>query len=399
MSDDLLIRCENVSKIFCRDLKKSLWYGVKDIADDLVYRKKTFPKSSSGVQLREGEFWANRDISFDVRRGECLGLIGRNGAGKTTLLKMLNGLIKPDAGTIELSGRVGALIALGAGFNPLLSGRENIFVNGSVLGLSRREILSELDEIIDFAEIEEFIDAPVMSYSSGMKVRLGFSIAAVLQKPDVLLLDEVFAVGDVGFRLKCLNAVSAMLKHAAVIFVSHDAIQIGQICDRVIALKNGEHWFSGNDVGAAMIRYEQDVVSDDGVDIYGGDQISVQGAVVTLDEVLKIELEIEVFREQVNLEPHICVFLPKAGAVMQINCRDIDRLKIGKSKIRIQGEMPQLKSANYLLEILFKNKGSNSSAGIVARCRGKFRLEIRQDVGFEYATTVVSADKLELIEC
>ena len=128
-------------------------------------------------ELRRDEFWAVRDVSFELSRGECLGLIGRNGAGKTTLLKMLNGLIKPDQGRIEMRGRVGALIALGAGFNPILTGRENIYVNGAVLGLTKQEIARQLDDIIDFADIGDLIDAPVQSYSSGMAVRLGFAVA------------------------------------------------------------------------------------------------------------------------------------------------------------------------------------------------------------------------------
>ena len=143
-------------------------------------------------------------MSFELRRGDCLGLIGRNGAGKTTLLKMLNGLIKPDRGRIEMRGRVGALIALGAGFNPILTGRENIYVNGSVLGLSRREIEEKLDDIIDFAEIGKFIDAPVQSYSSGMQVRLGFAIATAL-RTDILLLDEVLSVGELRVRDQMLR--------------------------------------------------------------------------------------------------------------------------------------------------------------------------------------------------
>ena len=156
-------------------------------------------KSSSGLvtpeaSLRDGEFFAVKDVSFELRRGDCLGLLGHNGAGKTTLLKMLNGLIKPDAGSIMMRGRVGALIALGAGFNPILTGRENIYINGSVLGLTKKEIDAKIDEIIDFAEIREFIDMPVQSYSSGMAGRLGFAVATALD-PDVLIVDEVLAVG------------------------------------------------------------------------------------------------------------------------------------------------------------------------------------------------------------
>src|ERR1700738_2948080 len=162
MKKDVLVRAEGVSKKFCRDLKTSLWYGVTDTLSDLMGR------DGSSHDLRRDEFWALNNVSFELRRGECLGLIGRNGAGKTTLLKMLNGLVKPDSGRIEIRGRIGALIALGAGFNPILTGRENIYVNGAVLGLSRKEIDSKLDDIIDFAEIDKFIDAPVQSYTSGL---------------------------------------------------------------------------------------------------------------------------------------------------------------------------------------------------------------------------------------
>src|SRR5206468_4283587 len=198
---NVLVHVEHVSRRFCRNLRRSLWYGIQDIARDL----NPFGRNSSGgsSSLRKDEFWAVNDVSFELRRGECLGLIGRNGAGKTTLLKMLNGLIKPDCGCIEIRGRVGALIALGAGFNPILTGRENIYVNGAVLGLTKREIDEKIEEIIDFAEIREFIDSPVQSYSSGMQVRLGFAMASSLN-PDILLLDEVLAVGDMGFQAKCL---------------------------------------------------------------------------------------------------------------------------------------------------------------------------------------------------
>src|SRR4030095_6850743 len=170
MSNQVLIKVEGVKKKFCRRFRRSLHYGVRDIATNLVGR-------TPSLKLRPEEFYAIDDVSFELHQGECLGLIGRNGAGKTTLLKMLNGLIKPDAGQITVRGRMGALIALGAGFNPILSGRENIYVNGSILGMRKAEISAKLDSIIDFAELREFIDTPVQSYSSGMSVRLGFAVA------------------------------------------------------------------------------------------------------------------------------------------------------------------------------------------------------------------------------
>jgi lipopolysaccharide transport system ATP-binding protein len=232
VTGDVLIRLEGVSKKFCRELRKSLWYGVTDTVRDLLGR------DGSSCGLRADEFWALDDVSFEVRRGQCLGLIGRNGAGKSTLLKLLNGLIKPDRGRIEIRGRVGALIALGAGFNPILTGRENIYVNGSVLGLTRKDIDQKLDDIIEFAEIGEFIDAPVQSYSSGMQMRLGFAVATA-QQPDIVLLDEVLAVGDARFRQKCYARIAGITENAAVVFVSHSMEQVGHLCANSVILDQG----------------------------------------------------------------------------------------------------------------------------------------------------------------
>lgn len=236
-----LMRVEGLSKKFCRSLKRSLWYGVQDVVSELNPFSNS-PKSSAVEDLREGEFWAVNNVSFELRRGECLGLIGHNGAGKTTLLRMLNGLIKPDRGRIEMRGKVGALIALGAGFNPILSGRENVYVNAAVLGLSKREIDQQFDEIVEFAEIGDFIDAPVQSYSSGMQVRLGFAVATALQ-PDVLLLDEVLAVGDASFRHKCYARINRIIKNCAVILVSHSMDSIGAICSSVGFMDHGKFAF------------------------------------------------------------------------------------------------------------------------------------------------------------
>jgi len=262
MSDEILVKVEGVSKKFCRSLKKSLWYGVSDIARDLnpfASRQKAEPTSESG--LRKDEFWAVNDVSFELRRGECLGLIGRNGAGKTTLLKILNGLIKPDAGRIEMRGRVGALIALGAGFNPILTGRENVYVNGSVLGLTKREIDASMEDIIDFADIREFIDSPVQGYSSGMQVRLGFAVATAME-PDVLILDEVLAVGDAMFRNKCYARIGNMQKRAAVIFVSHAMDQVARLCSLGLFMSKGRT--SGmSSAEKAVELYEQSNESDD----------------------------------------------------------------------------------------------------------------------------------------
>ncbi|NVN94428.1 MAG: ABC transporter ATP-binding protein [Bacteroidetes bacterium] len=249
---ETLIKAENISKKFCLDLKTSLWYGLKDIGSEMIGKKNQFHDV-----LREKEFWAVKDISFEVKRGECLGLIGRNGAGKSTLLKILNGIIKPDEGRIEMHGRVGALIELGAGFNPILTGRENIFNNAAVLGFTKEETQQKLQSIIDFSEITDFIDTPVQNYSSGMKVRLGFAVAAQME-PDILLIDEVLAVGDMGFVLKCFNKMDQLLNNTALIFVSHSMPQVSRICTELIVLGKGEAIYQSNEVSKGIsIYYEK----------------------------------------------------------------------------------------------------------------------------------------------
>jgi lipopolysaccharide transport system ATP-binding protein len=247
MNDDTLIKVDGLSKKFCRDLKTSLRYAVGDMFGE-------FLGLASKEEIRNKEFWALQDISFEVKRGECLGLIGKNGSGKTTLLSLLNGIIKPTRGRIEMHGRVNALIQLGAGFNPILTGRENVYVNGQVLGFSKREIDRKFDAIVDFAEIEEFIDTPVRNYSSGMKVRLGFAVASQME-PDVLLLDEVLAVGDIGFLLKCFRFMDKLMQDTAVILVSHTMPQISRVCNKIALLNNGSIEYCGDNVSEGIDIY------------------------------------------------------------------------------------------------------------------------------------------------
>ncbi|MFT5824253.1 MAG: lipopolysaccharide transport system ATP-binding protein [Crocinitomix sp.] len=193
----------------------------------------------------ESVFWALKDINFEVKQGEVLGIIGKNGAGKSTLLKILSQITEPTSGKIEIYGRVASLLEVGTGFHPELSGRENIYMNGTILGMTRREIDSKLDEIIDFSGVEKFIDTPVKFYSSGMKVRLGFSVAAHLE-PEILIIDEVLAVGDFEFQKKCLGKMQDVAGQGrTVLFVSHQMDAITRLCTRLLVLKNGEVEFVG----------------------------------------------------------------------------------------------------------------------------------------------------------
>ena len=250
---DTLVSVHGVGKKFCRSLKRSLWYGLRDLGSELAGR------GSASRKLLKNEFWAVKDASFHVQRGETLGLIGHNGAGKTTLLRMLTGLIKPDAGRIEVRGRLQALIALGAGFNPLLTGRENIYINASILGVSKRDIDRLFDRIVDFAGLEDSIDMPVQSYSSGMTVRLGFSISAHLE-PDILLVDEVLSVGDLAFRTKCQVRIGEMKQRGvAIILVSHNLHTITHVCSRAITLDRGRVVFDG-DTERAIDIYRESLI-------------------------------------------------------------------------------------------------------------------------------------------
>jgi homopolymeric O-antigen transport system ATP-binding protein len=313
---ETLIKVEGLSKKFCRSLKKSMWYGMRDIGSELLARR----HGMDGV-LRPDEFWAAKDISFELKRGECMGLIGHNGAGKTTLLRMLNGLIRPDQGRIEMRGKVGALIALGAGFNPILTGRENIYVNAAVLGKNKQYVDSRIDEIIDFAEIREFINAPVQTYSSGMNVRLGFAVAAILIEPDILFLDEVLAVGDIGFAIKCLNAVRRIANKAAVIFVSHNMQQISWFSTRVMVMDHGmtivdsPNPSEGIDQYYGLVKHKQQISGTGEAEIFSVELIVNQEYVESVEPTIPHGAEIG-FRIKLHINSN------KSGAIMQIYIMD-----------------------------------------------------------------------------
>jgi len=192
------------------------------------------------AESSEEDFWALKDVSFEIRRGERVGIIGRNGAGKSTLLKILSRITEPTTGRVEIRGRVASLLEVGTGFHPELTGRENIYLNGAILGMKRREIRSKFDEIVDFAEVEKFLDTPVKRYSSGMYVRLAFAVAAHLE-PEILVVDEVLAVGDASFQKKCLGKMEdvADREGRTVLFVSHNLEAIRRLCDKCIYLNQG----------------------------------------------------------------------------------------------------------------------------------------------------------------
>ncbi len=244
---DIAISVENLSKSYLvghNSASPERYTALRDVVArnvrNLARKTRDMLHGRAIVQGDEvEEFWALKDVSFEIKQGDRVGIIGRNGAGKSTLLKILSRITEPTQGRIEIAGRVASLLEVGTGFHPELSGRENIFLNGAILGMSRREIQQKFDEIVDFAEIERFLDTPVKRYSSGMYMRLAFAVAAHLE-PEILIVDEVLAVGDVQFQNKCMGKMASVTNEGrTILFVSHNMVAIKTLCNRAVLLENG----------------------------------------------------------------------------------------------------------------------------------------------------------------
>ena len=254
MSSESIITVENLSKSYTLKHQQDAHYST--LRDTLVngvkgFGKKILGRSNPDFQEKE-EFWALKDVNFEIKQGDRVGIIGRNGAGKSTLLKILSRITEPTTGKIHLKGRVASLLEVGTGFHPELTGRENIFLNGAILGMSKWEIKKNFDEIVAFAEIEKFLDTPVKRYSSGMYVRLAFAVAAHLE-PEILVVDEVLAVGDAQFQKKCLGKMEDVGKEGrTVLFVSHNMGMIRQLCNQSLILDGGT--IEGNGEVECMVR-------------------------------------------------------------------------------------------------------------------------------------------------
>jgi lipopolysaccharide transport system ATP-binding protein len=261
---DTVICVENLSKQYILSHQQTARYQtLKDsIAHSLMawgrFFRPTHPLAKKAIQ--QEEFWALKDVSFEIRQGDRVGIVGRNGAGKSTLLKILSRITEPTAGRIAIRGRVASLLEVGTGFHPELSGRENIFLNGAILGMGRSEIRKNFDEIVAFAEVERFLDTPVKRYSSGMYVRLAFAVAAHLE-PEILIVDEVLAVGDLAFQRKCLGKIENIGQQGrTVLFVSHNMATIRRLCTKAIMLEQGTLHSQGS-VHDVIENYKQTIFS------------------------------------------------------------------------------------------------------------------------------------------
>lgn len=247
------VRFENVSKKYDLGLTRASVPGL------LTSAVKNAFKPSIKKGLDDNILWALRNISFELKQGESLAMVGSNGAGKTTSLKLLANITKPTSGKIEAKGKLSALIELGAGFHPDLTGRENIYLNGIILGLKRNEVAARFDEIVSFSELERFIDTPVKRYSSGMKVRLGFAVAACINVPEILLVDEVLAVGDATFRQKCIKRIQGLMEQGtSIIFVSHNLWLVQAVCTSALYLERGQIVQRG-DTAEVIAAYDRDL--------------------------------------------------------------------------------------------------------------------------------------------
>lgn len=249
-----IVRIENLGKQYQLGARRGSYRTLRESLSDFVRA----PFQNLRARNTKGTLWALKDVSFEVNPGEVVGIVGRNGAGKSTLLKILSRITEPTTGRVELYGRVGSLLEVGTGFHPELTGRENIYLNGAILGMRRSEIERKFDEIVDFAEIEDFLDTAVKYYSSGMYMRLAFSVAAHLE-PEILVVDEVLAVGDAAFQKKCLGKMNDVANHGrTVLFVSHNMAAIQQLTRSCILLKSGALAFFG-ETEQAIQRYTQSV--------------------------------------------------------------------------------------------------------------------------------------------
>jgi len=343
-------------------------YGVKDIA------RNTMGLSSHSDRLRKGEFWAVDDVSFEVKKGETLGIIGPNGSGKTTLLKMLNGIFWPDKGKITINGKVGALIEVGAGFHPLLTGRENIYINAAILGMTKKEVDKKFDSIVEFADIGDFLNMPVKNYSSGMYVRLGFAVA-VHCEPDILLVDEILAVGDYKFQQKAFSRIENYKQNGIpTVLVSHNLHTIRFMCDKVVVLNKGKMKFIG-DANRAVQTYQalegeeisireqfgvskgSNLVKIKNVEIFdlNGEKRNVfhsdDGIIINVEYFAETKIEDPIIQFGIGRDDGLGCY--GGNTVMKdIKIKSIE----GKGSFRVRIPRLYLSSGNYIVSVIFFNK-------------------------------------------
>lgn len=365
---DLAIRVTDLSKRYRIGSSLESYQTLRESLSNSVANPFRRKSGSNGAEGKPGEIWALRDISFDVRQGEVLGIIGRNGAGKSTLLKVLSRITRPTSGEARLFGRIGSLLEVGTGFHPELTGRENIYLNGAIIGMRRLEIQRKFDEIVEFADIGPFLDTPVKRYSSGMYMRLAFSVAAHLE-PEILLIDEVLAVGDAAFQKKCLGKMGEVAHEGrTVLFVSHQMDMIRGLCDSAILLSQGRILSYGNservvteynridNSSSVLACFEVDEDPDMSVQVLRGKLLNSAGQICN---------DFDVF-DQVILDFEYVIHKPVTGSIVNFilkrngtylfvsfdtdeNPEKLDYRHTGRYHSRIKLPVPLLKPGHYTI--------------------------------------------------
>ena len=334
---------------------------------DILTRAFSSPFKRNGARRHIDYLWALRDVSLDVQQGEVVGLVGRNGAGKTTLLKLLSRITRPTAGFAEIHGRVGSLLEVGTGFHPELTGRENIFLSGAILGMSKREITAKFDAIVAFAEVERFLDTPLKHYSSGMQMRLAFAVAAHLE-PEILLVDEVLAVGDLEFQRKCLGKMQDISKSGrTIIFVSHQMGQIRRLCERVFWIDSGRVRLEGP-TGEVVAAYESaSLQSDATVDGHG--RCFLKWSIIGRDNVVRDDMSDVAFHFHVHLAEPISqghfglTIINDSGSVIVGWGFDNIEIPAGEQEISLRVPTLPLRPGAYSLSCAIFNRGNNLTGG------------------------------------
>lgn len=362
---DVVIRVENLSKKYTIGHQKQERYT--SLSEVLTNGAKSVLKGLTGDRNKDTndiseEFWALKDVSFEIKQGDRIGIIGRNGAGKSTLLKILSRITEPTSGKISINGRVASLLEVGTGFHPELTGRENVYLNGAILGMDRVEIKRKFDEIVAFAEVEKFLDTPVKRYSSGMYVRLAFAVAAHLE-PEILIVDEVLAVGDAQFQKKCLGKMEDVGKEGrTVIFVSHNIAAIRTLCSTAMLLRKGNVACSGNSADCLKI-YEAENIKNQGSIWKRSEESKSDTLVITQITIdlsgsqpnLKLEMKIELQSLNPHKSAHLIIdILDSSGtAIMQAipTIENYLHFKDKKHSVKIIVQLPPLVPDDYLISV------------------------------------------------
>ncbi|WP_284463085.1 polysaccharide ABC transporter ATP-binding protein [Chryseobacterium sp.] len=372
----LALKAENISKQYrlgevgtgtlSHDLNR-LWYKVRGKEDPYLKIGEANDRTSKG---NSDYVWSLRDINFEIEQGDAVGIIGRNGAGKSTLLKLLSKVTKPTTGKIYTNGRIASLLEVGTGFHPEMTGRENVFLNGAILGMTRKEIKRKFDEIVDFSGVERYIDTPVKRYSSGMYVRLAFAVAAHLES-EILIVDEVLAVGDADFQKKCLGKMDDVTKGQGrtILFVSHNMTAIKELCQKGILLNQGELIYNG-DIQNTIIEYQKNserqssyihngsletAIGNENIRILEFSATPAQGDFLDIESGVKIRLRFYNYKENINLDTTFELRTYEEAVVFHTGAFIAKNNSSQRKEYEVEFEIPAhlLNTGNYYFKLMF----------------------------------------------